>query len=173
MELFRGIRREAFRLEQLEQYTVESDDELLAAWRAGRSVRRTPDTSPWLRHIADHAAAGRRVYRVHVIDWPLSDYLRFELALYPDGVAAGEDVYLADRSEHPDLAALTEDFWLFDDQTAVVMQYGADGRFLGPSVPDDVAAYRARRDLALAHAAPFDDWLAAHRLDLGELRTHG
>lgn len=163
MALFLGIRREAFRLEQHGQYTVDEEDELYAAWKAGRSIARTPDTSPWLRLITDHAAAGRRVYSVRVVDWPLSDYTRFELASYPDNVLAGQEVYVVDRGAHPDLAGLTEDFWLFDDRAAAVMRYDRDGRPLGPAAAD-VDSSRARRDLALAHARPLDQWLAAHQL---------
>lgn len=170
LRLFLDIRREAFRLEQLERYAVEEDDELLAAWREGRSIRRTPADSAWLRLIADHTAAGRRVYRVHVIDWPLSEYTRFELACYPDNVAAGEEVYLVDRDAAPALAALAEDFWLFDDEAAALMPYDHDGRPLDPEPATDVAAYRARRDVALAHALPLDEWLTAHRDQLEELR---
>jgi len=173
MELFLGIDREAFRLEQLDRYTVDEEDELYAAWQAGRPIDRTPDTSEWLRLIADHTAAGRRVYSVRIVDWPLSDYVRFELACLPDNAAAGQEVYVVERRAHLDLAVLTEDFWLFDDSTAVVMRYDADGRPLEPEAVADVAAYRARRDLALANARPLAEWLAAHRNDLQELSRAG
>lgn len=168
MELFLGIRREAFRLEQLERYNVEEEDELFAAWRAGRSVHRTPDTSEWLRLISDHTAAGRRVYRVHIVEWPLSEYIRYELASYADNLAAGEEIYIADRDAHPDLATFRADFWLFDDETAAVMHYDEDGRPLEPE-PGDAPAYRERRDLALAHALPLKEWFAVHRQEVQEL----
>lgn len=170
MSAFLGIRSEAFRLEQLDRYTVDEEDELYAAWRSGRSIRRTPDTSEWLQLIAEHTAAGRRVRSVRVVDWPLSDYVRFELDSYPDNVAAGQEVYVVDRQAHPDLAALAEDFWLFDDTTAAAMRYDASGRPLDPQAVADVAVYRAHRDLALAHARPLDEWLAAHHHQLQELR---
>lgn len=169
MRLFLGIRREAFRLEQHEQYVVDEEDELFTAWKAGQSISRTPDTSSWLRLIADHKAAGRRVYSVRIVDWPLSEYTRYELASYPDNVRAGQEVYVVDRHVHPDLAGITDDFWLFDDETAAVMHYDHDGRPLQPEAAADAADYWARRDLALARAQPLDEWLLAHRQELEEL----
>jgi hypothetical protein len=169
--LFDTFQRSAFRLEQLPQYLVPQEDELLADWRAGRSIQRTPETSDWLRLIADHTAAGRRLYRVHVVDWPLSEYTRFEIECYPDNIAAGEDVYVADRDAHPDLAELAEDFWLLDDRIVLRMHYDDEGHYVGADLAADVAldGYRRQRDLALAHARPLDEWRAAHRRQLEEL----
>lgn len=99
----------------------------------------------------------------------MSEYVRFELACYPNNVVAGEEVYLVDRDAHPDLAALGEDFWMFDSATVAVMRYDPEGHPLDPEPGQDTAAYRARRDLALAHALPLDEWLAAHRHQLEEL----
>jgi len=168
--LFLGIRREAFRLEQLDRYTVDEENALYSAWQAGDSIRRTPETSEWLRLISEHTAAGRRIYSVRIVDRPLSEYVRFELACLPDNVDAGQVVSVVDRHAHPDLAALTDDFWLFDDAIAAVMRYDEDGRPLEPEAAADVAAYRRRRDLTLAHARPLDEWLAAHRHELQERR---
>jgi hypothetical protein len=169
--LFDTFQRSAFRLEQLPQYLVPQEDELLADWRAGRSIRRTPETSDWLRLIADHTAAGRRVYRVHVVDWPLSEYTRFEIDCYPDNIAAGEDVYVADRTASADLKyVLREDFWLLDDRLVLLMRYDDEGHYLGADLADDeLESFRRQRDIALAHAVPLDEWRAAHRRQLEEL----
>src|SRR5207245_5369176 len=40
--------------------------------------------------------SGRHVGRVHVVDQPLSPYVRYELAVYAENVSAGEDVRIAD-----------------------------------------------------------------------------
>ena len=48
-------------------------------------------------------------------------YLRYELAAYRENIDAGEEVGIAVRSWHPDLADLTEDFVLFDPGTAAVV----------------------------------------------------
>ncbi|MGH8884472.1 MAG: DUF6879 family protein [Egibacteraceae bacterium] len=161
--LFDTICESAFRLETLDRYTVPQEAEAFADFLVGRPrPPRTVETSPWLRRIANHTDAGRRVYRVHVLSHPLSDYLRFELSGYPETDAAGAETFIADRDAHPDLAELTEDFWLYDDEIVAVMNYDDEGHFLGAErAPDDLLGeYRRRRDLALAHAVPFDEYLA-------------
>lgn len=158
--LFRTFERSAFRLEQVQQYLVPEDDEAFTAWREGRPLPEfTVSTSPWLRLIADTTAAGRRWTRVHIVERPLSDYNRFRLATDSALVGAGEHTYVADRAWHPDLADLREDFWLFDDELAVTIQFDDEGHFVGLTrVPaEDIDLYRARRDRALRWAVPLDE----------------
>lgn len=165
--LFTTFERSAFRLETLAQYLVTEEAEEFAAFQAGRPPsRRTPDDDGWLRMIAQDTAAGKRWYRVHVVEDPLTPYLRYELACYPDSVAAGEQVLIADRDAHPELALLgREDFWLFDDQLVVRMRYDDEGHWRGAEqAPDaEVDEYRRRRDLAVAHAVPLGDYLRVQK----------
>jgi hypothetical protein len=159
--------RSAFRLETLPQYLVPQEAEEFAAWRAGRPVPlQTPATSPWLEKIQTTTSRGYRWYRVHVIDHPLSDYLRYELYGYQANAAAGEEIYIADRRDHPDLEHLREDFWLIDDTTAVRMVYDVDGRFLRPEPVQDVTPYLLMRDTVLRHAEPLAGYLARTHLRL-------
>ncbi len=50
------------------------------------------DTRWWRSMVAGHRSAGTSTRRVRVVTEPLTDYTRFELAVYPDLVAAGEDI---------------------------------------------------------------------------------
>ncbi len=91
-----------------------------------------------------------------MVDRPLSDYLRYELAVYAENVAAGEDVLIADRSIHPDLEALNEDFAIFDTETVILFDYD-DGLVRGYRITDDrqtVDRYRERYDLAVTRSVP-------------------
>lgn len=165
--LFTAFERSAFRLETLPQYLVEDEADEFADFQAGRPLpRRTPENDEWLRMIAEDTAAGKRWYRVHVVEQPLTAYLRYELACYPDSVAAGEEIWIAERDAHPELAALGhEDFWLFDDRIVVLMRYDEEGHWLGaehaPAAQLD--EYRRRRDLALEHAISLHDYLTRQR----------
>ena len=159
--------RSAFRLESLPQYLVPHEDEDFNTWLEGKPLApRTPENSPWLARIQESSRNGYRWYRVHVLDQPLSAYTRFELAGYLENQAAGEEIYLADRSDHPDLGQLREDFWLIDDETAVRMVYDDDGHFLRPERDDDLATYLRMRDRALDHAIPLEEYLRRHRPSL-------
>lgn len=161
---FDRLQREAFRLEVQQSYAGVPDPGW-DAWKAGLPVPvRTPDTDQWLARIARDAAAGRRWYRVLVVDWPLTSYLRYELDAFAAHTAAGEEVYVADRGAHPDLAVMVDDYWMVDESFVAVMRFDEEHRPLGPEdPPEPVETFIARRDLALTHAVPLDSWVAEHR----------
>ncbi|MFE0020705.1 DUF6879 family protein [Amycolatopsis sp. NPDC059021] len=159
--------RSAFRLETLPQYLVPGEKAALAKWRAGEPrTLRTPENTPWLAEVQERAAQGYRRYRVHILDWPLSDYVRFEISSYLETDVFGIETYLVDRHEHEELQDLHEDFWLMDDEIAVRMVYDDEGHFLHPERTDDVGPYLKMRDTALRHAVPLNDYLAARDVKL-------
>jgi hypothetical protein len=125
----------------------------------------TPETSPWLAHVAARVTNGVRWSRVHILDHPLSDYCRYEIWGYAANQAAGEQIYLADRGAHPDLKSLREDFWLVDDAMVVRMIYDPQGRFERPELVEDVRPYIVMRDAAFRHAEPLDEYVARHGLE--------
>ncbi|MGH3720806.1 MAG: DUF6879 family protein [Pseudonocardiaceae bacterium] len=169
-----AAKQSAFRLETLPQYLVPEETADFSAWKAGKPVPpRTPESSELLARIQRDAARGFRRYKVHILDQPLTAYLRFELYLYLDSVAAGSEVYVVDRDDHPDLADLHEDFWLFDDEIAVRMIYDDEGRFLHPELIDDIEPYRQMRDATLRRAEPLNDYLARKNLTPETLRITG
>lgn len=162
--LFETFRDSAFRLETLPQYLVEQEAEDFRRFREEQPLpERTPENNEWLRLIAETTAAGRRWQVVHVLSRPLTDYLRYELARYPDNVKAGQEVRIADRAWHPELDDLDEDFWLLDDKLAVRMRYDDQGHFVGSETTEDptyLARCRQQRDLALAQSVPLETYLA-------------
>lgn len=169
---FDRFERSTFRLETLQRYAVSEEDERLRAFRNGtprpdRSVR----TSPWLRRIAVTTAAGKRWQRVHVVEHPLSEYLRYEMEGYVESAATGEEISIADRAAHPDLATLGPDFWLFDAEFdhafAILMHYDQDGHVLDFEHTDDPGTLQhccAQRDLAVAHSVGLNTYLATERV---------
>lgn len=162
-----GARLSVFRLETLPQYLVPQEAEEFAAWRSGHPVvLPTPETSPWLAHVAARVTSGVRWSRVHVLDHPLSDYCRYEIWGYSANQAAGEQIYLVDRSAHPDLELLREDFWLVDNALVVRMIYDAQGRFEWPELVEDVRPYVVMRDTAFRHAEPLDEYVAGRGREL-------
>ena len=93
--------------------------------------------------------------------------------MFGENAEAGEDVRIADRTAHPELAELDRDFWLLDDETdhpvAQLMTYDPDGQYVSREVTSDpavIARCRAQRDLALARSANLKDFLqeASERL---------
>lgn len=162
----RGFRSSAFRLETLQHYATAYDERFQAVQEGRPLPPPSPAKQASMRLVAAAAAAGKRFYRVHVVELPLTPYLRYELAAYPENLAAGEEIYIADRAADPRLAALTQDFYLFDDRVVVWFRYDGDGQLLGrhrSNDPTDLERCQRQRDLALANAVPLDQFLAANR----------
>lgn len=164
---FDGLVREAFRLEQEQNYAGVPDPGW-DAWRAGQPLPvRTTENDEFLKKIAAHVSAGRRMNRVIVVDRPVSDYLRYELTAFLMHVAVGEDVNVVWRDAHPDLAALVEDFWMLDEQLVAIMRYDEEKRFTEAVQPTEPAeAYVVRRDLAMKYATPLERWRDENREEL-------
>lgn len=117
------------------------------------------DDDPWLMRVRHFRQTGRWIGRVHVIRRPLTDYLRYEFAVYRHTVEAGEDVRILDLTGQPDLGLPAQDFWLFDDTAIVRMDYDPDGTQLRRELLEDAdpAIYVAWKRLALKHAMPFTE----------------
>jgi hypothetical protein len=158
------FQRSAFRLELLDKYIAENEVEPLRRFLAGQP-QDPAWREPWARFVRASVRGGKQMARVHVVDEPLSDYLRFELACgYPASMAAGEDIRILQLSRYPFIVYPRRDFWLFDDSVAVMMDYDDDGNFLGAhatSAPVEIARYRLARKFIMQDAVPLTDYLAS------------
>jgi hypothetical protein len=157
---------EAFRLEAQQQYAVPAEDAQFRAFTEGRSLPPDPRVDRSMQIIRTAVARGCLIRRVHIVDLPLTVYLRYEMAAYRENIDAGEEVGIAVRSWHPDLAELTEDFVLFDlgsEHPAMVwMRYDEQGQLTGRDYSDeaaDLARAALQREVALAHAVPLHEFM--------------
>lgn len=151
--------RDRFRLETLPTYLVPQEADEFARWKAGDRTLLTG--TDWHRNIRDTTAAGARWSRVRVLDYPLTEYSRYELHGYQGNALFGEHINVADRAWSLELGGLREDFWQFDYST-VRMVYDAAGHFLYPELvddPDEVSRLRAVRAIAEHHAVPLTEFL--------------
>jgi hypothetical protein len=144
--LFQSFKESAFRLETMDRYTVPEEAEEYQRFLSGGLVPTTAD-SEWAQFVRNSTSQGKLIQRVHVIVLPLTPYLKYEIEWgYVYTSAAGEDIYLLDRATlSPELREL-KDFWLFDDETLVVVRYDSEGRFLQGEREDSVELVRAHID---------------------------
>lgn len=173
MEVSRVLRNwneTSFRLEALDQYTVEGEEATLGAFLRGEPVRpHDQSLQGWLERLRGEQESGRRRERVHAIAGPLTPYLRCEIEWgYTINALAGEEIHILHRETWEDtpFGSRPPDFYLLDDRTVVVMAYDEVGHWLGGEVisrPDQVAKYLELRDKALAASVPLRDYLAALR----------
>lgn len=167
-EAFRDLTSSWFRLETLQAYRVESERDQYEEFLRTSQRSNTSGGQEWREMIARHVAAGASLRRVHVVEEPLTDYIRFEIAAYLLNQEAGEDIRLlpVDRGQWPEGLPRDTDFWLLDDgepgATAWAMDYAEDGTYRGDALvtdPETIATYRRWRDTALAASVPLDAYL--------------
>ena len=157
---FDAFQRAAFRLETHPAYDVASEQDEYKQFLSSGNLS-IPDDDPWLTRVRHFRATGRWVGRVHVLRRPLTDYLRYEFAVYHYTAAAGEDIRILDLTSQPNPGLPNQDFWLLDGTSVVRMDYDDQGRQLGRELLEDTdpAPYAQWQHLALAHAQPFTEYV--------------
>ena len=157
----RGFNGSAFRLETLQVYTVETEQENLTRFLAGEE--KPPDHNERTHvRLRELIAAGNTWQKVKLIRRPLTDYQRYSLAWgVPGNVAAGWEHRIIDVTDRkvdlPDF-----DFWIYDDSKVVVMRYDENGVPQGVDVVEDdnISQYHRWRDIALKESIPFSEFRA-------------
>lgn len=163
-ERFNTFEREAFRLEILDEYNIPSSADNLRAFLAGEP-QPAEYNAGWVETVRAATQRGKRMYRVHIVSRPLTDYLRYELGWgYVRNMTGGEEFFILDVTEQPNPLEGVPEFWMFDETSPVVMNYDESGAFIGPEFlsADRAAEFIGHRDTALAHAEPFPEWWAKH-----------
>jgi hypothetical protein len=169
---FLEFRYTAYRLETLQQYDVSYERSNYSRFLAGEPCPDDPAISEWVDGtVAKAVGAGKRMHRVHVVEEPLSDYIRFECAWeYERTVAVGEDVRFIPVRRGEWLAGLPHsDYWLFDSAQLTVMHYADDGAFIAAEIVDDPAEIvRANfwRDLAVHQSIPYKEFSSRYDAQL-------
>ncbi|UCM88525.1 DUF6879 family protein [Streptomyces marincola] len=162
---FKDFDREAFRLETWDDYSKSGGVAAYQAFLAGEPQPEEYRTAGWVTTVGNAVASGKRVYRVHILARPLTDYLRFELSWgYRRNQQAGEEFFILDTTGQGNPIPDAPDFWLFDERVVGAMNYDAEGAYLGVDFleGDQVSRFLAYRDTALARAVPFSAWWDEH-----------
>ncbi|MBB5159561.1 DUF6879 family protein [Saccharopolyspora phatthalungensis] len=162
--LFLDFRYTAYRLETLQRYEVSYEQAEFDRFLAGEARGEFPGIADWIGGTVTKAvSAGKRMHRVHVVQEPLSDYVRFECAwAYEHTSRAGEEIRIISvaRDEWP--AGLPKfDYWLFDSSQLVAMYYEDDGKFISAEIVDDpkrVVQANYWRDAAVEASIPYREF---------------
>jgi uncharacterized protein DUF6879 len=163
---FDSFQREAFRLETLPAYSMASEQAEYDGFLATGELH-IPEDDSWLVRVRHFRRTGRWIGRVHIITRPLTDYLRYEFAVYRHTVQAGEDVQILDLTDQPNPGLPSQDFWLFDESAVVRMEYRPDGTQISRELLEgqDLAPYVDWKRLALDQAVPFKEYATLHECD--------
>ncbi len=128
-EAFESFERSAWRLEARDIYLVHEYDDALDAFLSGRPM--PPRADGWAEVVRAATKRGATMSRIRLVGHPITDYTRFEFAMYVQNVEFGEDVRIVDRSWLDDSWATAPDVWLFDDRLAFRQIYSDKGEYLG------------------------------------------
>lgn len=160
-EFFGSFKREAFRLETLPVYTMPGEQEEYARFLDAGNLDIAFD-DPWLKRVRHFRETGRWIGRVHVLRRPLTDYLRYEMAVYQFTSGAGEDIRILDLTDTGDVGLPDQDFWIFDESVVVRMNYRPDGTQISRELlaDPDIDQYRRWKELAMSLAVPFQEYTA-------------
>ncbi|MBO2453642.1 hypothetical protein J4573_41595 [Actinomadura barringtoniae] len=126
-------------------YTVDSEQDRIAAWRAGHRFDPADRASwwrPWLDLISETVARGVTVRRARVVSEPVSEYIRYSHSYAFTNVAAGEALRWLPRRRASDLALPGNDFWLVDDRLVLFNHFDGDGRPTGADVSEEAATIK-------------------------------
>ncbi len=132
-ELWNDLKNEWFKVEVLQDYSAEDKSESLDAWMAGDKERSIElikaEPSEWANDCRKKVEDGVKLTRIHVVDYPLSEYVQWEIEVYKNrNIPVGrEDVYLLDRKDIPMLDLPSGDLMIFDKTNVVVGNYDSSG----------------------------------------------
>lgn len=155
------------RIQTLDAYEVESDGGDFAAYLQGGAGPISPDREPFFQQLREERARGMVWRDLTVVNGPLTDYQRYGFDwVCGDAVAAGQDIRVLDIAQTPAAAVLLRlgDFWVVEGDHVALVQYDADGRYLGEVAVENQSAhgYAAAAEMAWQLATPFTEWWAAH-----------
>lgn len=132
-ELWGAMKSEWFKVEVLQDYSAEDKGESLSAWMAGDKERSIEllhsEPNPWTASCREKVESGVKLTRIHVVDYPLSDYIQWEIEVYKTrNIPLGkEEVYLVDRKDVADLDLPAGDLMMFDQKDVVFGNYDETG----------------------------------------------
>ena len=157
--LWEGMKSEWFKVEVLQDYTGEDKGRSLSAWMAGDKVGSMEialdEPDAWSESCREKVERGVTLTRIHVVDYPLSKYMEWEIELYKTrNIPLGkETIYLVDRKNIADLDLPNGDLMMFDQTNVVIGNYNQTGYASSQDFydeTDDIAKFLELRKKLLA-----------------------
>ncbi|WP_086023121.1 DUF6879 family protein [Streptomyces sp. SPB074] len=151
-ELLAATHRTAVHLEMRDLYAVGDEAEDFASFLQTGVPSLDPGRSfwpQWMPLVQGAVARGVRMRRARIVSEPVTDYIRYEHAITPLNLQAGEDVRWLPRRHASDIPLPGNDFWLLDDQLVQFHHFTGAGDWAA----DGKERTTAPAAVALCHAA--------------------
>ncbi|MDH6704105.1 hypothetical protein P3T27_000806 [Kitasatospora sp. MAA19] len=143
--LLKGAQRTAVHLEMRDVYGVADEAEEFAEFKRSGDVDLDPDSegwAGWVPLVRETIGRGVVMRRARIVSEPVTDYIRWEHALTPVNVAAGEQVRWLPRRLASDVPLPGNDLWLIDDRLVLFHWFTGDGDWAGYEYTEDPAVVK-------------------------------
>lgn len=132
---FNSAKNIVFRLELLQDYDVEGEDEDFKNFLSGEPPN-PEGMKDWTDLVKDKTGSGIVWERVRFAKKPYSEYLKYEVSWgYRYSILNGERVKIIESTREPAFIVETPelcDFWVVDSEV-FIMEYDLNNRFVGVS----------------------------------------
>ena len=138
LKYFNSFKKIAFRVETLQRYNVEEEKE---AYKYFQQHKQLLDGfwKDWRDIVRQAKSRWAIMQRVHLIQFPISLYLLFEMEAYKKNIEAWEEIFYIPFEKCS--VEVKSDFWIFDDSIVLKMNYDKDGRFVNFEEINDCSSY--------------------------------
>lgn len=139
LEYFNSFKKYAFRLELLQSYSVAKEKEWYSHFITHGILLEEKNNE---RHSIIKKAKNRwaKMDRIHILDFPLSKYIQYEIEVYKWNINCWENIYFINKLEYNNI--IKNDYRLFDDEIVLIMQYDINGNFIWyKTITNDIDVY--------------------------------
>lgn len=132
---FDSFQESAFRLEMLSVYSVGEEEKPYSLFKQGQIEPPQDFNIEWHQFLLEAKKNNKSISRVRVIDGLITDYIKFEVLWgFKNNVKNNEDIrflFCSIPNFFNASVPILKDFWLFDKNKCVLMEYDYLGKFLG------------------------------------------
>lgn len=143
--LLRSAERSAVHLEMRDVYSVGNEVDAFEHFKKTGEADLCPDSpfwQDWVPVVREAVGRGVVMRRARIVSEPVTDYIRWEHALTPVNIVAGESVRWLPRRLASDLALPGNDLWLIDEKRVLFHWFTGDGDWGGHAFNEEAAVVK-------------------------------
>ncbi|MFJ3877439.1 DUF6879 family protein [Streptomyces sp. NPDC090077] len=147
--LMRKAEHSAVHLEMRDSYGVGDEAEEFAEFKRTGHVDLDPTARwwpEWLGIVRDTVGRGVVMRRARIVSEPVTDYIKWEHAVTPMNIGAGELVRWLPRRKASDIALPGNDLWLIDRRLVMFHWWTGDGDWAGHEFTEEPAVVKMVSD---------------------------
>jgi hypothetical protein len=163
LEFLDDAKKSIFRFERLQDYTAEDGVEIVERYIKTGDIGGRPVDMGWCLRIKALNEKKILTQRVRLVEFPLNDYTKWELAWHRAASEfSGDDIrVISDKKFEEIIQEGVPDYWMIDDALVFTLNYGPHGKYLGADkVPEGgVVRYVDYKQRLLEHSTKIRELL--------------